>query len=200
MRYLRFSLVALSMVALSAIPSAAQSICDGTAGNLVLNCGFETGDFTSWTLTGNTGFTDVINSGSFVNSGTFGAELGPVGSDGFLSQVVGDGSTSYFVSFYLGLPADGTPNDFTVLWNGTDVGPFLVDANSFPYEQFSGILGTTSAWNTLTFQYRNDPNDWALDDVVVIGQNPNTVPEPATWSLLAGGLLAAAGFARRKRK
>jgi hypothetical protein len=31
------------------------SICDAVAGNLVANCGFETGDFTSWTISGNTG-------------------------------------------------------------------------------------------------------------------------------------------------
>ena len=30
---------------------AAASICDAVAGNLVTNCGFETGDFTGWTTT-----------------------------------------------------------------------------------------------------------------------------------------------------
>ena len=31
----------------------AASICEAAAGNLVANCGFETGDFTSWNSTGN---------------------------------------------------------------------------------------------------------------------------------------------------
>ena len=65
---------------------AAASICDSIAGNVIVNCGFETGDFTGWTLTGNTGFTGVTSGSPYVNSGTYGAYLGPVGSDGFLSQ------------------------------------------------------------------------------------------------------------------
>src|SRR5262249_25131594 len=55
----------------------------GAAGNLV-NGGFETGDFTGWDLSGNTGFTGV----SAINphSGTYAAFLGPIGSLGFLCQ------------------------------------------------------------------------------------------------------------------
>ena len=36
---------------------AIPSICDSIAGNLVANCGFETGTFSSWTQSGNTDFT-----------------------------------------------------------------------------------------------------------------------------------------------
>ena len=37
-----------------AVPqSKAGSICDAVSGNLVANCGFETGDFTGWILSGN---------------------------------------------------------------------------------------------------------------------------------------------------
>ena len=34
---------------LATTPVWSQSICDNIAGNLVVNCGFETGDLTGWT-------------------------------------------------------------------------------------------------------------------------------------------------------
>jgi hypothetical protein len=179
-------------------PAWGQSICDAVAGNLVVNCGFETGDFTGWTLTGNTGFTGVSGSAPYVNSGNFGAQLGPVGSDGFLTQNVGaPGDNLYAVSFYL-YNDGGTPNDFTVIWNGVDVGPDLVDVGGFSYTLFSGVLsGNPGAGaNSLTFAYRQDPAYWGLDDVVVLGST--SVPEPSSLIMLGSGILGLAGVIRRK--
>ena len=56
----RFGSIAIAVV-MGAIVSglgsgsaiAIPSICDGIAGNIVSNCGFESGDFTSWTRSGN---------------------------------------------------------------------------------------------------------------------------------------------------
>ena len=173
-----------------------QSICDAVAGNLVVNCGFETGDFTGWTQGGNTGFTLVTGSAPYVNSGNFGAQLGPVGSDGTLTQNVGaPGVTSYAVSFFL-YNDGGTPNDFTVFWNGVDVGPDLVDAGAFSYTQFSGVLsGNAGAGaNSLEFVFRQDPAYWGLDDVVVT----SSIPEPSSLMLMGSGILGLAGVVRRK--
>ena len=180
-------------------PVWAQSVCDGVAGNLVTNCGFETGDFTAWTTGGNFEFSGVTNNPTYVFSGNFGAQLGPVGSDGTLSQNVGaPGVTSYNVSFWL-YNDGGTPNDFTVFWNGVDVGPDLVDASGFAYSLVSGVLpGNAGAGaNSLLFSFRQDPAYWGLDDVVIT-PGTSTTPEPGSLILFGSGILGLAGVIRRK--
>src|SRR6266702_2978921 len=75
---------------------AAMGLALGMSGlahatELVTNGSFETGDFTGWTLTGNTGFTGVECPGApFAGpgDGACDAFLGPVGSNGTLSQVL----------------------------------------------------------------------------------------------------------------
>lgn len=177
---------------LATSPVWAQSICDGVAGNLITNCGFETGDFTGWTQGGNLGYTGVTG---FPNSGNYSAYLGPVGSDGTLSQNFGANTTLYNASFYL-YSDGGTPNDFTVYWNGVDVGPDLVDAGGFGYTLFSATIPGLSGVgaNTITFSFRQDPAYWYLDDVVVTG----AVPEPGSLMLFGSGILGLAGVIRRK--
>jgi hypothetical protein len=80
----------------------ASAALSAHAQNLVVNPGFETGDFTGWTLSGDTGGCSV--STLHPHSGNFSARLGPLGfqTDGFLDQtittVVGQ---SYHVDFWL---------------------------------------------------------------------------------------------------
>jgi hypothetical protein len=193
----RLQLLLLICFCLTAVvPLSAASICDGVAGNLVTNCGFETGDFTGWTFTGNTGFSGVTSSSPYVNSGTFGAQLGPVGSDGLLTQTLATLPGTVSITFYL-YNDGGTPNDFTVFWNGVDVGPSFVDDGSRSYTLVGGSVSSTGG-DTLTFAFRQDPAFWGLDDVVVT-QTSSATPEPGTVSLLLSGLgLVFAGIRRRR--
>ena len=69
MRPLTITVVAV--LALVALPAFAADVCQ-TPANLVVNCGFETGDFTGWTQSGNTGFTGV-STGIYAYSGNYGA-------------------------------------------------------------------------------------------------------------------------------
>lgn len=179
---------------LSALP---VSICDSVAGNLVANCGFETGDFTSWTTGGNFEFTQV-SSGNFspysgANSGTYYATMGPVGSDGSLSQTLSTSSgATYTFSFYLGSVGD-SPSDFTALWDGSPLLSLTNPNTGAAYTQFSySVSGTGS--DTLQFNFRDNPEYMALDDVVVV----SAVPEPGTMGMLFGGLgLVLVGLRRR---
>ena len=190
------TLTILALVAalpLLTCPAWGADVCQSVAGNVIVNCGFETGDFTGWTWTGNMGFTGITTSSY---SGTYAAIMGPVGSDGFFTQgfagntftfafrqdpsywlldsvmavdvgSLGGDLNLWYVQFALA-NLGGPINDFTVYWNGVDVGPSLVDADAFPYTLYSGYL---------------------------VGYS---IPEPGSLVLMGSGLLGLAGVLRRK--
>lgn len=197
-----FSLALLALVCAAAWPLSAGSLspCDAQAGNLVVNCGFESGDFTGWTWGGNTGAT-LVTSGTFyvysgANSGSYYAVLGPVGSDGILAQTLSTtpGDT-YTVSFYLGAVGD-SPSDFSAYWDGNTL--LSLSNPSVPaYTQFLyTVTGTGS--DTIQFNFRDDPAYIALDDIVVLDAG-TVIPEPGSMGLLIAGL-GLAILARRRRR
>jgi len=188
-------------VALLRFAAASPSVCDGIAGNLVANCGFETGSFTSWTHTGNTVFTDVTTSASYVHSGADGARLGPVNNDGFLSQVLPTipGGT-YDLQFWLKNDLDCCPNDFSVSWNGTTLYS-VTDIPGFDWtlHDIFGLVATGG--DTLKFAFRQNPSNFGLDDISVTQisvPRTSSVPEPGSLVLMGTGLLGVAGMVRRK--
>lgn len=163
-----------------------------SAANIVTNGGFETGDFSGWSLSGNTGFTFVDTNGAY--SGNYSAWFGPVGSDGYLTQVLNtNAGVPYTLSFWLE-NLGGTPNEFSVSWNGS-VLTNMVDAGGFGFTEFtfSNLIGTGS--DTLQFAIRDDPNYYVLDSISV--DAGAATPEPATLGLI-GVALAGIGLLRKK--
>jgi hypothetical protein len=176
------------------------SICDSTAGNLVSNCGFETGDFTSWTLSGNDVPTelgyqygvegqDPLDSIS-PNSGNYQAFFADIDANATtLSQSIATTSgDEYQISFYL---AQDTPvrggysNLFSASFGGTTL-TSMTAVGVQGYTQYSYDAVASASSSVLSFTLGNDLGEFLLDDVVVT----SATPEPGTWLLLS----AAAGL------
>jgi hypothetical protein len=163
--------------------------------NIVTNPGFETGDFTGWTIGGDTGFTGV--DGSHPHSGTFAAFFGPTISNGTLSQTLattpGD---MYSIDFWLQNEDSGS-NFFSVSFDG-NVLSSTTDASSFDYTEFnfSGLASTSST--VLEFTFFNPPSFWDFDDVSVTDIS-SAVPEPLTIFVFGSGLAGAVAMRRRRK-
>jgi hypothetical protein len=187
--------IALAVVLVVGAPAFASP-------NLLTNGSFQSGDFTGWTQGGNFEDTSVVSGPFYVYPGSqdgdgFYAVLGPVGSDGTLSQTFSDTvGAHYTFSFWFASVGDD-PSDFTASWNSTNVlGPLSDPNTGVNYTEFSFTeVGTGS--DTITFSFRDDPAYMALDNVSV-SQSSSTTPEPSSLLLLGSGLLTLGGVIRRK--
>jgi Protein of unknown function (DUF642) len=172
----------------------AAIVCFGgtVSADIVTNGGFETGDFTGWTLGGNTDFVLTTEDPSFVYAGLWAAAFGEVGSPGTLSQELPTvAGSSYVLSFWL--YGDGSvPNEFAVSVGSTD----LFDATNLDlsgYTPFTFDFQATGPGTMLTFTTENANDYFFLDNISV-----NSVPEPASLQLLA--MSAAAGLLASHKK
>jgi MYXO-CTERM domain-containing protein len=164
----------------------------------IVNGGFETGDFTGWTVNANSTAVESSFAGYLPNSGSFFAALGNVGLPlGTLSQTFTDtpGQT-LIISMYLA--SNGTtPNEFKVIFDGVT----LSDQFNITPQGYTLLSYTVTATgtDTLTLGERNDPNYLALDDVSVNPSNVSATPAPPSAVLLAIGGVGLLGTRLRRR-
>ncbi len=206
--------------------SASPSACDAASGNLVSNCGFESGDFTGWSLTGNLlggvpgSYIGVDNTKP--NSGTYEAYFGApsqyaqtssgdtYGPPTTLSQDVAGVSNYhlYQISFYLANDgcsvSDGCPGEYNH-FDASFAGQTLFDQNNLPttsgaYDPYTFTAGSVNYTPLLQFNFTNDDSFFYLDDVVVTDLGPGgPAPEPASLLLVAPALAGLLFFLRRRR-
>ena len=214
-RFNRFSAVkfaggclALAMFG-AATPGAKADVsaCDQVVGNLVQNCGFEGGVYTS-TIAGNTdtnvpvdwvpnaavdiepGFNQaLIDPGSnLVHSGNNSLQIGNFDAQPTptFSQTITDVSgATYTGSFWAFADDGGDAAAFLQLQvNGVTKVALADTVNSYAEFNFT-FTGTGS--DTLSIGAVTNPGEWYVDDVVVTGQLPGTTvtPEPSELAPLA---------------
>jgi subtilase family serine protease len=144
--------------------------------SIVQNGGFETGDFTGWTLVGNTvvgrgrraTIYDAVESAAtgyqVVHSGSYGAFLGD-NQVATLSQTFSTmPGQNYLLSFWLDNPGSGSIQQFSVRWNGTSLSS-LINPPAFSWTNYQFIVTATNASSVLQFAVENDPDYFGLDDV-----------------------------------
>ena len=163
---------------------------------LLQNGSFEAGNLSGWTQSGNVSNTTIIAQpydGFAAEDAAAYAILGPVGSDGVLTQSFADtAGGTLAISFWLANDGD-LPNDFSASVDGVS----LVSLNNtarFGWTDFTYAV-TATGYDTLKFSFRNDPGYYALDNVSVT--EVNAIPEPAGLLVLPLGMLAITSLRRR---
>ena len=159
--------------------------------SLVLNGGFEEGDFSGWTLVGDTvdqkfiynAVEDLGSTHQTVHSGSYGAFLGDA-QLATLSQVLATvPGRRYLLSLWLDNPKSGSGQLFAINWNtnasATNTIFSLTNPPVFTWTNLQFLLTATATNTVLQFAAENLPNYFGLDDVSVL-----PVPAPTLRSLL----------------
>jgi len=169
--------------------------------NLVENGGFETGNFSGWTVSD----TSLTLAGTKdPHSGLYEADLGNRSLSTLEQTIPTVAGDSYTVELWigrLGLLAGGDAFSVAVSFAGTtfvNLSASTLPLNS-PYAEYSATIAATSSSSPFVITYVDQPSYILIDDVSVTSP-ASVVPESAEAALLLSGLALVASLAARARK
>jgi hypothetical protein len=177
-------------------------ITQSARATLITNGGFETGDFTGWTMSGPQMWHVVGETGVSPHSGNFQAVLqgGVFGGGSITQNVATTLGASYVVNFWVAAtvlgPIPAGQAFLSVSWGGSSIFSHLFTASS-DYTEYTFTVTASSATTALEFNAGADGfNDLIfIDDVSV---NPVGVPDAgSTLPLLSFALLGVAVLRRK---
>ena len=146
--------------------------------SVVANGGFETGDFTDWTLVGDTitGFgrretvydavEDAASGYTVVYSGSCGAFLGDDQLATLAQTLTTVAGQKYALSFWLDNPESGSVQRFLVNWSGTNLYN-VTNPPAFAWTNLQFIVTAAGPNSLLEFGAENDPGYFGLDGIRV---------------------------------
>jgi hypothetical protein len=161
--------------------------------DLVLDGGFEAGDFCYWTLSGDSSIytNNYADDGNYTGytpyDGNYFAAFGQASDLAWLSQPLPTQSNQLcLLSLWLENPSGSTPNQCVIRWNtnATTTNVIFNQTNMGAFDWTNLVFTVKASTNTATLQFgfRNDSDFFCLDDVSV-----TPLPAPAMQAVAAGG-------------
>ena len=191
MRTLRSILLALTAV-------AALSVAYPAKANLITNPGFETGNFTGWTVSQFALVTGTVN-GIAPHSGTFQATFfNGIGSGSLSQSVATTPGATYTIDFFAANNNGGFPQSITlaVNWGGTTIFSHLFTSNT-AYTEYTFTETASASSTSLNFTLSGSTGVFLFDDISVTPTGVGVPDGGTTVSLLGCALVGLAGLRRK---
>jgi hypothetical protein len=185
----RLGKIAVTAAILCMAPAAVR-------GNQIFNPGFETGDFTGWTVAGSFPSVKCGDINYTPHSGSCAANFGPFTVTLSQSVVTVPGASYTFDFWVASQISDGSPISFSASWDGSAVLSISNQINPLPYTLESFSVTATGASTLVSFSGQgSNAHQWMVDDVSVTANSP----EPGSIALvIVGGAMIVFRFLRRR--